>query len=66
MTNKKIITITYLIYIAFYQTLVIGGCGYVTFILKYPQWYWALAVIISSMACKPFDWNKAFKDTHMQ
>jgi hypothetical protein len=48
--------LTYLIYILGYETLVLGGCGYVTFGLGHSNWWWVLAVVLSGSAYKPGKW----------
>ena len=47
---------TYLIYIIFWETLVIGGCGYAVFVLGFTGWWFALAVVLGSMAYSPLKW----------
>ena len=56
--KPNIIAITYTIYIIFYETLIIGGCGYITFGLHHSLWWWALAVYMSASACDPAKWNR--------
>jgi hypothetical protein len=60
MENQKFsshfITITYLIYIIFWETLVIGGCAYIVFGLHYSGWWFILAVALSQAAYRPKQW----------
>ena len=48
--------LTYLIYIVFWETLVIGGCGYAVFVLGFTGWWFVLAVILGSVAYSPLKW----------
>ena len=50
--------ITYLIYIILYETLIIGGCGYVVFGLGHSGWWFVLAVLFSGAAYTPKKWRK--------
>ena len=52
------IQITYLIYIIIYESLVLGGCGYVVFGLGYSGWWFVLAVVLSGEAYKPKQWRR--------
>lgn len=54
--KNNFIAITYLIYIVLYETLIIGGCGYVVFVLGHSADWWFLAVLFSAGAYKPNTW----------
>ncbi len=58
--RNNIIAISYLIYIILYESLIIGGCGYIVFVLGYSGWWWVLAVLFSAGAYNPKNWNKLF------
>lgn len=47
---------TYLIYIIFWETLVIGGCGYAVFLLGFSGWWFLLAFILAGSAYSPTKW----------
>lgn len=49
-------TITYLIYIIAFETLVLGGCGYAVFVLNRSGWWFLLAVFLSASAYAPERW----------
>ncbi len=49
-------SITYLIYIVLYETLILGGCGYAVFVLGASgHWFW-LALLLSGSAYTPEKW----------
>lgn len=48
--------ITYLIYIIFFEGLVIGGCGYSVFVLGHSGWWFLLATFFSGVAYHPISW----------
>jgi hypothetical protein len=48
---------TYLLYVLFYETLVIGGCGYVVFGLGHSGWWFLLAVLFSCGTYSPERWH---------
>ena len=48
--------ITYLIYIIFWESLIFGGVGYVVFWLGHSGWWFALALVVGSMAYSPLKW----------
>lgn len=48
--------ITYLIYIVLWEGLVFGGTGYAVFVLDRSGWWFALAILIGSMAYSPLKW----------
>lgn len=50
-------SITYLIYIVIYETIVLGGCGYSVFMLGASGWWFLLAVLMSGAAYKPENWS---------
>lgn len=60
MKNNYIV-ISYLIYIVCYETLVIGGCGYVVFALHRSPWWFVLATLFSAGAYSPEKWNQLLK-----
>jgi hypothetical protein len=49
--------ITYLIYVIAYETLTLGGCGYVVFILGYSGGWFALACLLSARTYTPSKWR---------
>lgn len=53
--------ITYLIYIIFWELLVIGGTGYAVFILGHSGWWFLLAAIFSACACSPRVWIHGYE-----
>ena len=58
--SKRFIAITYMIYIILWEALVIGGFGYVVFVLNRSGWWMLLAVLLSASAYKPKSWRKLF------
>lgn len=48
--------ITYLIYIIFWVSLIIGGTGYAVFVLGHSGWWFVLAVILGSASYSPITW----------
>jgi hypothetical protein len=58
--SKRFIAITYMIYIIAWETLIIGGFGYVVFELNRSGWWMLLAVLLSASAYKPESWRKLF------
>jgi hypothetical protein len=56
--SSRFIVITYLIYIVFYESLILGGCVYVVFFLNRSGWWFLLAVLLSSSAYSPAQWHK--------
>jgi hypothetical protein len=61
MKNNKFIVITYLIYIIVWEALVIGGCGYIVFVLNRSGWWFVLAALLSGAAYRPKHWKQLFK-----
>lgn len=55
--SSRFILVTFLIYSLVYEGLVLGGCGYVVFVLGYSGWWFVLAVILSGSQFKPLDWH---------
>ena len=55
--SNRLIPVTYMIYIILWEALVIGGFGYVVFVLNYSAWWMLLAVILSAGAYKPKSWR---------
>lgn len=47
---------TYLLYIVLYEALVIGGTGYVVFVLGCSGWWFLLAALFSAGAYRPEAW----------
>ena len=58
MNKNVFIVLTYLIYIIFFESLVLGGCGYIVFVLNKSGWWFLLAFILSGAAYKPKSWRK--------
>jgi hypothetical protein len=56
--SSHFIVITYLIYIIIWETMVLGGFGYVIFGLGKSGWWMLLAVYMSASAYKPENWRK--------
>lgn len=50
--------LTYLIYVLFWETLVIGGCGYAVFVLDCSGWWFLLALLLSASTYRPENWAK--------
>lgn len=50
--------LTYLIYIVFYEALVIGGCAYLVFWQHHSGWWFVLAAMLSGSAYTPEQWWK--------
>jgi len=44
--------IVFLIYCILFETLVLGGCGYVVFVMGYSGWWFVLAIAISTCQMK--------------
>lgn len=59
---KKFIAITYLVYIIFWEGLVIGGCSYIVFIKGYSGYWFLLAIFFSTAAYSPQKWAELFYD----
>lgn len=60
--NKcRFVVITYLIYIIIWEAMVLGGFGYVVFVLGKSGWWMLLAVLMSASAYKPKRWGKLLK-----
>lgn len=55
--SRRFILVTFLIYTLIFEGLVIGGCGYVVFVLGHSGWWWVLAALFSSAQLKPLDWH---------
>lgn len=49
-------SVTYLIYIVFWESLVWIGCGYVVFGLGHSGWWFLLAALLGYSAYKPGQW----------
>jgi hypothetical protein len=54
--NRKMKYLTYLLYIIFWELLVIGGAGYAVFIKGASGWWFLLAIYLSSVAYSPKKW----------
>jgi hypothetical protein len=50
--------LSFLIYTILFETLVLGGCGYVVFHLHESGWWFILAVLCSILQIKPEGWSK--------
>ena len=48
--------LTYLIYIVFWESLVIGGAGYAVFAMGASGWWFLLAALLSGVAYPPNLW----------
>lgn len=48
--------ITYLIYLLFYLTLVLGGIGYAVFVLGHSYWWLLLAFVLNYTTYRPNSW----------
>jgi len=48
--------ITYLIYIIFWEILIVGGTAYIVFGLGYSGWWWLLGIFLGGCAYKPTSW----------
>ena len=49
--------ITYLIYIVFWLSLIVGGTGVAVFALGYSGWWWLLSFVLLSTTITPANWN---------
>ena len=56
--SSRFVVITYLIYIVFYETMILGGCAYVVFFLNRSGWWFLLAVLLSGSAYSPDKWHR--------
>lgn len=56
--NNWLLCISYLLYILFWETLIIGGTGYAVFVLGYSGWWFLLAYTLSVSAYPPKKWAK--------
>tara|TARA_R110002074_G_scaffold316844_2_gene487319 strand:- start:1236 stop:1502 length:267 start_codon:yes stop_codon:yes gene_type:complete len=56
--SGRFIVITYMIYIILWEALIVGGFGYVVFVLNRSGWWMLLAVLMSAAAYKPISWRK--------
>ena len=64
---KILSIITYTIYIIFWETLTIGGGGYIVFKCDRSPWWFLLAIILSSLCFRPHNWHCLFdKDLAME
>ena len=48
--------LTYLIYIIFWEGMVLGGTGYAVFVLNHSGWWILAAVAIGGCAYSPLKW----------
>ena len=49
---------SYLIYIIFWELLILGGCGYAVFVIGASGWWFVLAFALSQNAYSPGAWSK--------
>jgi len=56
MKSAPLLSVTYLIYIVFWETLVLGGIGYAVFAMEFSGWWFLLALVLSSSAYRPEQW----------
>ena len=56
--SSRFVVITYLIYIIIWETMVLGGFGYVVFELGKSGLWMLLAVYMSASAYKPESWRQ--------
>lgn len=49
-------SLTYLIYIIFWEGLIFGGTGYAVFVLDRSGWWFVLATLLGGMAYSPLKW----------
>lgn len=61
--DNNLILVTYLIYIIFWFTLVVGGTGYATFVLDHSAWWWILALLLCETAYTPTSWKRLWLDS---
>jgi hypothetical protein len=54
-------TITYLLYIVFFESLVLGGSVYLIFWRHASAWWFVLAMILSGAAYSPAHWRKLWE-----
>ena len=54
--SHRFVFITFLIYTLLYESLIIGGFGYIVFILGYSGWWWVLAALFSNGQYRPSEW----------
>ena len=57
-------SLTYLIYILAWESMVLGGAYYAVFILNRSGWWFLLAVLLSGAAYKPQNWIYEPKELH--
>lgn len=58
--TSKFITITYMVYIILYNSLIVGGFGYVVFWRGENPWWMLLAFLLSNATYSPKKWKKLF------
>ena len=56
MKSAPLLSVTYLIYIVFWETLVLGGIGYAVFAMEFSGWWFLLGLVLSSAAYRPEQW----------
>ena len=54
-------SITYLIYIIFWETFVLGGCSYIVFWMGFSGWWFLFAIVLSGCAYTPEKWSYLYK-----
>lgn len=55
--NDRFVAVTYLIYIIIWETMVLGGFGYIIFWLGHSAWWIIVAIVLSGAAYKPERWQ---------
>lgn len=60
--NSIFIVLMYLIYIIIWEAMVLGGFGYVVFVLGKSGWWMLLAVLMSMSAYNPKSWRQLLND----
>ena len=59
--KEDFMSITYLIYIILFETLIFGGCSYIVFWKGFSGWWFLLAVFMSSAVYSPEKWSYLYK-----
>ena len=61
MVEDKMRALTYLIYIIFWESLVLGGSIYLYGWQEWSGWWVVLGILLSTMAYSPKKWGKLFE-----